>query len=246
MKRLLTVIFLASVLSFAIEVAAQAEPFRNLDFESALLPEPSPEGYWGALSHFLALPYWDLQINRAPYDWVLHNDAYWDWAYAAVYDWRAPRYRTGLHHVIEGRVEAVLRAGGWEVPGPGPGPNPEIFAPVSISQVGAVPEDARSIHMLVRTYLDRFTVSLGGEPIPMMPVAQLPDNVTEYAGNVTQFAGTTTALTITAVPSSAGAVTVDAISFSTRPVPEPSSLALGVIAFGGFVWCVARRSRRRR
>ena len=125
----------------------------------------------------------------------------------------------------------------------------------TISQTGLIPSTANSLQMLIGNATlfynppGDFDVSLNGQTISMMPIANFP-TYTVYAGNVSQFANQTATLNITAAPVLSGpgpnAVLLDNIIFSPFVVPEPGALALSV--FGGLLlgWRAWRKTRQGR
>jgi hypothetical protein len=109
----------------------------------------------------------------------------------------------------------------------------------SISQIGDVPANAKSIQLLSTTggvsndpfiSYENLRVTLDGASVPLILLGTVGDLVT-IGGNIGAYAGTTVELEISTVtPQIDGPelwAWVDAVSFSSIAVPEP----------GGLVWC---------
>jgi hypothetical protein len=104
-----------------------------------------------------------------------------------------------------------------------------------ISQTGVVPADAQSLHFLAT---GNFAVSINGNSLA--PYA-LGNN--EYAVDVSAYAGSISELRIVNMNTQPNfsMVMVDAFSFSSTPVPEPSTFLL--FALGALGMCLIRRKR---
>ena len=117
----------------------------------------------------------------------------------------------------------------------------------SISQTGLIP--GNTLSLLFDSYttgngLPTLSVTINGEDISISPLLRTA-NYTLYGGDISMFAGQTASLAFTAVsnyPQGFGYYVLDEISFSTNPVPEPSTL--GLTALGGllFAWRWRRSS----
>lgn len=209
-----------------INVAAAA-PFANLDFEDA-----NPPGD--------VLPNWSVNNLGPIFDLVCLGSSC-----VSVHDMGAPA-------PLEGSFSVFLQGG----TSGDSGELPLIGA--SISQTGDVPNTAKSIRMLSTTggvssdpltSFENLRVSLDGMNIPLITLETAGDLVTVGA-NIAAFAGTTAELTIsTAVPEMDGPelwAWVDAVSFSSLPVPEPSGLVLGALGTTILLQTARRRSVTRR
>ena len=100
-----------------------------------------------------------------------------------------------------------------------------LLAGARISQIGDVPSSAQSLLFKANGDVANFSVVLGGNFIPFLPLETHSDYVL-YGGDISSLAGQTAALTI-----SGSSLYLDSISFSVQPVPEPSSLWLLCSAF---------------
>jgi hypothetical protein len=146
---------------------------------------------------------------------------------------------------IEGTHSAYLQAG---MSSPG----------VSLGQAGDVPAGARSIRFLARnpyyfalSFLPgALDVRLNGEPVPLYPLWSWTDGAVldvMFGGDVGRWADTTVELRIVILPLPAprfsGFCGLDAISFSSEPVPEPG-MEWWLVSL--MVPLLARRDRSRR
>jgi hypothetical protein len=136
---------------------------------------------------------------------------------------------------MQGNYSVLLQAG--DSPGP---------VSVSISQTGLIPGGTRSIQMMINPFSgDYLGVSVGGQNIPMVVLSRPAYNNWLVAGDVSSFAGMTEQLTISALTSPSfhfGQLEVDNISFSTTPLPEPTTWAL-LLAGAAALGLVSRRRR---
>jgi hypothetical protein len=108
--------------------------------------------------------------------------------------------------------------------------------PASISQTGLIPPTAESILFQASfPYAAGWQVSIGGQAIPVTQISTVDASYRVYAGDVSAFAGEVETLEFTALEGSGPTVNLylDAISFSSSPIPEPSVLCLS--AFGGLL-----------
>jgi hypothetical protein len=94
--------------------------------------------------------------------------------------------------------------------------------PVALAQTGQVPSDAKSLQFLGR-YASAISLSLGGQPLSVVP---LNDNQTGgrlYGADVAGYAGRLLELRFQPGP---GIDLLDDIRFSDQPIPEPSAFGL--------------------
>lgn len=233
-------LFLAwiSAVGHFVEQRISAAEFVNLNFESANLPV-IPAGEFGGLTSIeAALPGW--QANT-PFGQIAHNNYALGSSSISIFgpDWQG-------RSILEGGFTLLLQAGA----------DPDTGAPrdVSIAQSGLVPLLAQSIHLkasplLPSTPIGPFLVTLDGNAVPMIPLAQ-DQNYTLFGGAVDGFAGDTVELRITASStiSSSGRynqLLLDSITFSPVPIPEPSTWALLSIGSLCFVAAQIRKRARR-
>ncbi len=134
--------------------------------------------------------------------------------------------------ILQGQYTAVLQ----------PGQNPFTESGLinsSLTQTGLVPTNAESL--VLEAQGTNFTVSFAGQNIPLLPIGSR-SNYTLFGGDISSFAGDVGELRLSTLSPLGASVLLDAISFSTQVVPEPSSLSLltgGVL--GLFFWRRARR-----
>jgi hypothetical protein len=203
-------------------ISSQAQgAFQNLDFEAVNVPLGTQPGA------SLVLPSWSP--SPIPYDVISTGGAA-----VAITDSKT-QFINFLP--LQGNFSVVLFGG------------PDIGAAgsSSISQTGIIPANAQSIQMDIaypagRSFAGAFTVTLGGQQIPMQAL-QTSSAYVVYGGNISAYAGLIEALTITQFPPAPptvppSVVELDNIVFSPTAVPEPETWAL--ILFGA-VWFGVRR-----
>jgi hypothetical protein len=213
-----------------------AADFQNLDFEQALV-RPAPPNYVpfdaaNPISASAAIPHWTAQEDSS------FLTALWG-APVALDETSVALVGPG-YNPLEGSYSINLYAMADAPDG--------YFKTASISQIGDVPDDARSIQLLVRGlgYIQATPeVTLNGTPISLIPQSAGSTAMT-LAGDVTAFAGTTATLTIKAeaTPGAPGIhdfenfFYLDSIAFSAEIVPEPASLNLMFLGGLALIVCM--------
>jgi hypothetical protein len=209
--------------------------FQNLDFELANVPVVPSNQFGGFVSTGDGMPGWNVFLGTSQQTQVLHNNLSFGSAAVAIL---GPDF---LNYIVEGAYTAALTGGRDPA-------QPSSPMDASVSQVGVVPSQARSLWLEAGTAGPpggNFVVSLAGTQIAMLPLAVGP-NYTLYGGDITAMAGMTAELKITAPANllpSLNFVTIDSIQFSAQAVPEPSVFglaALGTLLLG---WRILRRQR---
>lgn len=199
--------------------------FRNLDFELSQIPQTQPSGL---VSASLALPSWTVYYGPTQQTQVL-----WEALTAGSTAVTLVGTR-GIVTSIDGGYSAELFGGGPDA---------------SISQVGVVPSNARSVIFKAQVGgLGQVSISVAGVTLPLVALLNGP-NYTLYGADVSQYAGLQEQLAFTAAGYHPGPTVgpsywnIDDIVFSTTEVPEPSESAL--IAVGGllFIFLCPRPSR---
>jgi hypothetical protein len=201
---------------------ADAEPFQNLDFESAF-KSSSPPSPPAAVLASLALPGWTSNNYKTGY--VIYDNMTLDSVGVSIHD---DRYQgIGDFQPLDGTYTLMLQTSTqWTSP-----PN----EPAYISQSGDIPSWARSITFLGEAAYGPPTLSLNGAVISTSvidtgsTINQSHGAVEEYAADISDFTGQQN---VTLCFESTGWNTLDDIEFSSAVVPEPSSpvlLATGVL-----------------
>ena len=197
--------------------------FRNLDFELAQVPTSTPPSTLVPASE--ALPLWTAYVGNNQQSTVLYNNLYLGQAVVALLssDPRNP-FPNG---VIQGNYTAVLEAGAG--------------GDAAISQTGTIPPGTKSILFEANMpAASGWTISVGGVTIPVVQVSQVNSYFSLYGGDISAFAGRTEELRFTALlgQGTPDNMFLDAIQFSSSPIPEPSETAM--IAFGGLLFILIR------
>jgi hypothetical protein len=210
--------FLILILLVVVQ-SGHAQGFVNLDFESANL-SPIPSGqYGGEVSSTDAIPGWTGFLGTSQVTQVLQNN--FTLGNASI-DILGPDWTGGI---IEGQYTLVLQ------PGVDPfGSGNAVSA--SVSQVGSVPANAKSIQFKAYVYpafAADFSVSFAGQNLSLLALAT-GTNYTLYGADISSSAGKVGTLTISTVAQpNIAPYYFDSIVFSPSSVPEPSSLALGAL-----------------
>jgi hypothetical protein len=212
---------------FVVSIARlYATDFQNLDFEMATL-RAAPAGYtpWDAyqpISAANALPYWTVREDATVCTAV--------WGAPEALDETSVALVSGgkYYPSLQGVYSVQLYA--WADAPPG------FFQTASISQTGLVPVGMHSLQFLIQsppvaggTVQANPTVTLNGTTISIFPISASGGIIT-MAGDISAFAGTMADLSIQCVgihgappDRSENIFALDAISFSSNGVPEPST-----------------------
>jgi hypothetical protein len=206
--------------------SGHTQGFVNLNFESTTLAYNATPS---TVATTVGLPGWNASIGGISQSTILYNNGTLGNSAVAIQG-----YANSLTPVIAGTFSASLTAG--------------ATGNASISQTGLIP--ANSLSLLFESYtsgngLPTLSVTIDGQNISVSPLLTTA-NYTLYGGDISAFAGQPANLAFTAVsnyPQGFGYYVLDEISFSTNPVPEPSTL--GLIALGGLflAWQWKRKHR---
>jgi len=214
---------------FILQSLLKAAVFQNLDFESASVPDIPLNQSGGLVSVSAGLPGWTLDVGGLQINEILHNDYSIGSSIASILGPNSPSLA-----ILDGHYTALLTAG--------------TPTDISLSQIGFVPGNTRSIVFEARSASGLFAVSIGGSAIPVFPL-QTTSSYTLYAGDTEQFAGQTRELRFSAIStfSQGGGINplfLDSIQFSPMPVPEPSTFAiLTLIGAFGVGWQLRKKSK---
>lgn len=213
--------------------------FQNLGFESATVTPGPPY----SLDFSQAFPGWTGSLEGDDQFIVVYNALTMDGPGFGIVDrsFSNPYYLPG--GLIQGNFTAVVMSGQNLSRPP---------ADATLAQTGVVPTGTQSL--LFRAQMDNpgssetFSVTLGGQTLSLIPLQAGP-NYTLYGADIHTWAGQTAELAFTAIAQrphhSATWLYLDAIEFSSLPIPEPSLFrlsGLGALLLG---WHVLGRQRPR-
>jgi hypothetical protein len=193
--------------------------FVNLDFENPITPlqpmnfqVPTADG----------IPGWTAYVYGNQTGEIYYNDIALD---AAAVSLQGP-----------GSFEPVLQ-GSYSVFLQGTSTSTSPSGSAAIGQTGQIPIGTKSI-LFLEQVLDSFQLTFAGQSIALNEVGSTA-NYDIVAGDVSMFAGETGQLVFTASPGHSGEL--DSIQFSSSPVPEPSTIALGILGALSFAICHRRK-----
>ena len=195
-----------------------SQSFINLNLNSANIPTGTTAGSFIPISE--AIPGWTADLNGSPVTSVLYDSLSTGAAAIAIVD--ANSLAGGL--IPGNEYTVVLQAG--------IGSSENV--PASIAQTALIPSAAESILFEASIpYEAGWQVTIAGQNIPVTEISAINSYYGVFAGNISAYAGQTDQLEFTALAGSGPMVNLylDSISFSTSPVPEPSTIALS--ALGG-------------
>lgn len=218
--------------------AARAKEFVNLDFDAGGIPSAPFDFLQNAE---FVLPGWTARMGDHVQSQILWNNGF------AEYGWVGVHSVGGLWGDLpQGRYSARLTAGP-EYPSGGP------TVPSSISQLGTIPQHARSL--IFRSNLGygvpteiRFADQLL-TPFLLGDPQHQPNWGGEWAVDVSKIAGREGVLSFTTFPvpnEDFGGMDIDSLRFSsTVTVPEPSAYAFGGIGLALLTWSQFKRGSPR-
>lgn len=226
---------MACIAVLAVSNAASGAPFTNLDFEQAQVVVNDP--IYGWLDWNLAAPGWSPRDGSPDSEVVYYGSGHLGYAqYIMLVD---------NNHLnldpIAGQYSIYIKG--------------SMFADGGdawISQTGEVPGFATAIELLVKG--DVPIVSMNGNSVDLIPVG-MQGGAVRYAGGISVYAGSTATLRINypattwteetwdeeeyVASGGLNAGMIDSIQFSTRIVPEPSTIGLagvGLVMLAGLAW----------
>ena len=211
-----------------------------MNFESATIVEPLEDGWLTPAAS--ALPYWTSNNFAAGY--VVYDTTTLDSVGVSIHDSNSSTIKP-----LAGNYSLILQDGVAPQVG-------VVLTSAYISQTGDIPADRRSLMFQsdMTQYINELQVSLNGVVVPFTlysvggTVNPSYGPVNTYACDISAFAGDTdVTLEFEKLvhdplnPSSHGIVDLDNIQFSPTVVPEPSTLALLIIAALVALAPIARR-----
>ncbi len=116
------------------------------------------------------------------------------------------------------------------------------YVSASISQTALIPQTAKSILFDASVpFAAGWQVTIDGQNVPVSQISIINVNFAVYAGNVSAYAGQVDNLQFSALSGAGPTVNLylDAISFSSSSVPEPS--VCGLLILGSLIFCLRRR-----
>lgn len=221
MKSLALNSFLVILAIDALSGRLHAQPtFQNLDFESVVLV-PVPGDPYNRVDFGSAVPGWTGFIGDQPLNLITHDNIFLGSPNIALLGTRWGS--------LEGAYSLVLQSG--------VGVN---AADVSIAQFGLIPLGTESL--IFETYDDRngLTVELAGQIIPLT-ILEIDRGYRLYGADISDYAGQAVDLRFTnpSIRERPSNLFLDAITFSTMVVPEPSVLGLcglGLLVLAAWQW----------
>ncbi len=108
----------------------------------------------------------------------------------------------------------------------------------SVSQSGLIPANAQSVRFRTPANGSIISVSLGGQPLSLVSLAQTL-NYRVYGADISPFAGQVQTLTFAVQAGRSGAQNFDSVGFSPLAVPEPGTVSL--LSTGLLFLCWGRR-----
>jgi hypothetical protein len=219
--------------------AAGQGSFQNLGFESAtLVPVPGQPPF-----HYFAqaFPGWTGYVAGEQELLALHNSLTLATPGFSIIDQSFVNPLGLPGGLIQGDYTAVLMSG----------ISLSSLAPdVTLAQTGLVPAGTESLrfraHLEAYGALGSFGVTLGGQTLSLVPVANEP-NYTLYAADIHQFAGQAAELGFTSFTDRSfvgnTCLYLDSIAFSTQPVPEPGAFGLAALGALLLAGCILGRRR---
>lgn len=230
----------AAVVVYLSAFSVFAQPFTNLDFESANL-SPIPAGqYGGSVPIANGLPGWSGMLGANPVTQVLQNDYTLGAPCISILgpDWTTQ----GSYTVIDGNYSVSLVPGLIEA-----GPQSQQVS-ATIYQTGVIPSGDNTLFFdavgdILADLRGYLTVSFNGQNLPVSTFSIEPD-YTEYAVNISALAGLKGDLAFSEIPTAPQyypIATLDDITFSPEVAPEPAIWAL--LLCGAGLLGIARRHK---
>lgn len=192
-----------------------AQGFLNLDFESS-----NPQGYaaGSSIPINLAFPGWAAYYASSNNPTAADATVYYDTVNLSIGGVFLVD-TNGIGHPTPIQGYSVLLVG----------PIPTVATSASIGQTGQIPITAQSLTFFGKMS-GNLQVTFNAQNIPFSAVGN-GANYTVYGADISGYAGQTGELLFTATPLCLAVL--DNVQFSSAPIPEPSTIALG--AFGSLL-----------
>lgn len=220
MKMIKPFVCLAMAVAFSLASAQGQSAFRNLDFESPVLPLVPVDDFW--VPKDKAIPGWVPYLNGIAQSQIVYNTMSYGAAAISLHD------NNSDSKPIEGDFSVLMQTSTG-------GPHTSC----ALGQIGTIPDGARSLQFYGTK---GFEVTFGGSLIPIFALSEGTVPYPVMVGDISMFAGQTGELRFTlpysdAIPPYAMSW-LDNIQFSAEIVPEPTTLAL--LTFGGLALLIRR------
>jgi hypothetical protein len=207
--------------------------FVNLDFNSAQLSAYGAGPASVPASN--AIPGWTGYLGTNQQTMLVYNDESAGSGNLSIIGTNCPI--SAISPIPGNSYTVVLQ------PGPVPNSGSPYSVNASIAQTGLVPATALSILFTASTPpLPGVQVTIAGQVIPIIKIASINSDYGIYGGDISAFAGHVAQLEFTdfaATEETEGSYYLDAISFSSSPIPEPGTLSLFGICIP-LIWLWAR------
>jgi hypothetical protein len=195
------------ITTILISIKAYPQGFVNLNFENATVTRVSPD-FPNYIYASNAIPGWTTYLGGASQDGIGYNTVSLGGAAIFLEDTNANSLGPPP---IQGTYSILLEGSTASTP-----------TAASIGQTGQIPPGTMS--MTFWGYSSG--VSFGGQSLSLVVLSTTP-NYYVYGADVSALVGQTGQLLFTAQPGDYNII--DNIQFSSSPIPEPSSLALGAL-----------------
>jgi hypothetical protein len=205
--------------------STHSQGFANLDFESAI--QPLVPDAFGMVPAASALPNWTVYIGGNQVNTMGYNSTTIDAADVSLH--------TTYIQPIEGAYSVLLQSATIGVPSGHP-------VSAAIGQVGTIPFGSQTLLFVADYGVPQVTFE--SQSILISPVGSY-GSYTLYGGDVSMLAGQTGELLFSVTRANNGSrqqFFLDAISFSSVAVPEPTTFSLLALGALGLIW---RRNARK-
>lgn len=218
MKTNRTLAALVAVFIFTVKPFSQAQGYVNLDFESPILPLVPVFSEVPAAN---AIPGWKPYVGGVAVSSVLYNTVTLGSAAVCLHD------AGSVYAPLEGDYSVLLLSSD-AIHG---------LQSSAIGQSGQIPAYALSLYFIASN--PSLVVTFDGNLLPTTTVGTSGANLL-LGADISAYAGMTGELLFTR-PTGGGAAFLDAVSFSSTTIPEPTTLTLAALGSAFLMW---RRQRK--